>query len=61
MEQFPKKNLMAFLHLINETLSIKPQILSIFHFDRVIAGQMAHISGVKWTIFETIHKKCRNV
>ena len=51
---FRKKSYGIFIY---DKWNFKLQILSIVHFDRVIAGQMAHISGVKWTIFETIHKK----
>ena len=40
--------------------NFKPQISSTFHFDRVSDGQMAHILSVKWTISETIHKRCRH-
>ena len=36
----------AYFHMINETLSHK--ISSIFHFDRVSDGGMAHVLGVKW-------------
>ena len=38
MEEFPKKNLVAYL--------LKPQISSIFHFDRVSDGRIAHVLGV---------------
>ena len=40
-----KKNPVAYLHMTNETF--KTQISSIFHFDRVRDGRMAHILGVK--------------
>ena len=39
-----KKNLVAFLHMYD-----KPQILSIFHFDWVSDGGMAHVLGVRQT------------
>ena len=44
MEEFPKKNLVAYLHMINETLSHK--FHHIFHFDLVSDGGMAHVLGV---------------
>ena len=39
--------------IYNDTWNFKPQISSIFHFDWVSDGQMAHVLGVKemfsWT------------
>ena len=45
-----QKILVAYLHMISETL-IKPQISSIFHFDRASDGRMAHVLGVKKLLF----------
>ena len=58
MEEFPKKN--SYGISTYDNWNFKPQISSIFHFDRVSDGQMAHILSVKWTISETIHKRCRH-
>ena len=55
-----KKNLVAYLHMMNETLSHKfqgSQISSIFHFDRISDSRMAHVLGVKFYVM----KKCQNV
>ena len=41
---FPKK---SFGTAIYVEWNFKPQISSIFHFDRVSDSQMAHVSGVK--------------
>ena len=45
MEKFPKKILKALS--IYDKWNFKPQISSIFHFDRVSDGRMAHVLGVK--------------
>ena len=42
MKEFPKKNLVAYLHIY-----FKPQISSIFHFDQVSDCKMANILGIK--------------
>ena len=39
MEEFPKK-------ILRHIYLLKPQISSIFHFDRVSDGRMAHVLGV---------------
>ena len=46
MEEFPKKNIVAYLSTYGKC-NFKPQISSIFHFDRESDGQMAHVLGVK--------------
>ena len=46
MEEFPKKNLVADLQY--DKRNFKPQISSIFHFDRVSDSQMARILGIMY-------------
>ena len=45
------------LCMISETLS-KPEISSIFHFDRVCDGQMAHVLGVKAFSLSLFYENC---
>ena len=44
LEKFPKKSCGISTY---DKLKFKPQISSIFHFDQVIDGRMAHLLGVK--------------
>ena len=37
-----------------DNLNFKPQILSIFYFDRASDGRMAHVIDVKWLFFQSI-------
>ena len=41
-----KKNLVAYISTYDKW-NVKPQISSIFHFDPVSDGRMAHVLGVK--------------
>ena len=44
MEEFPKKSCGISTY---DEWNFKPQISSIFHFDRVSDGRMRHVLGVK--------------
>ena len=44
MEEFPKKS--CGISTYYDKWNLKPQISSIFHFDRVSDGRMAHVLGV---------------